>query len=108
MTDAIVYVPATAMRGEIIEIKALVRHPMETGFRHTQLGQRIPRNIITHFVCTYDGAEILRATLHPAITANPQLVFSTVATVSGEIEFRWSGDNGFTITEKSAVVVQSS
>ena len=107
MANAIVHVPATAMRGEIIEIKALVRHPTETGFRHTQLGKPIPRNIITQFVCTYDGAEILRATLHPAITANPQLVFTTVATNSGNIEFRWSGDNGFSLTEKSAIVVQA-
>ncbi len=106
MADAIVSVPATAERGEIIEIKALVRHPMETGFRHTQLGERIPRNIITQFTCTYDGAEILRATLHPAITANPLLVFTTVATNSGELECRWSGDNGFVVTEKAAIVVR--
>lgn len=105
MADAIVSVPATARRGEIIEIKALVRHPMETGFRHTQTGERIPRNIITNFVCRYDGVEIFRATLHPSITANPLFLFFTVATQSGALEFRWTGDNGFSLTETAKIVV---
>lgn len=105
MAEAIVSVPATARRGEIIEIKVLVRHPMETGFRYTQRGEHVPRNIITQFVCSYDGAEILRATLHPAITANPLLIFNAVATVSGEIEFRWTGDNGFAVSEIVKIVV---
>lgn len=105
MADAIVSVPATARRGEVIEIKALVRHPMETGFRHTQTGERIPRNIITNFICRYDGVEIFRATLHPSITANPVLVFTTVATMSGRIEFSWTGDNGFSVTDGAAIRV---
>jgi len=105
MADAIVSVPAQARRGEIIEIKALVRHPMENGFRHTQTGERIPRNIITNFVCRYDGVEIFRATLHPSITANPLLSFFTVATQSGVLEFRWTGDNGFSLTETAEIIV---
>ena len=61
----------TAKRGEVIEIKTLVAHAMETGFRRTQTGELIPRDIITQFVCTYNGVEIFRAELHPAIAANP-------------------------------------
>lgn len=107
MTDGVrVQVPATARRGEIIEIRTLVRHAMETGFRRTQTGETIARNIITRFVCTYNGDEILRADLHPAIAANPLLEFSTVATASGTIEFRWTGDNGFSVTEKVQIVVE--
>lgn len=105
MADAIISVPETARRGDVIEIKALVRHPMETGFRHTQTGERIPRNIITNFVCRYDGVEIFRATLHPSITANPLFLFFTVATQSGALEFRWTGDNGFSLTETAKIVV---
>ena len=47
MARAIVNVPASAKRGEIIEIKALVAHDMETGFRRTETGALIPRDIIT-------------------------------------------------------------
>ena len=60
---------------------------METGFRRTQLGELIPRDIITPFVCTYNGVEIFRADLHPAIAANPLIAFTTVATESGTLSF---------------------
>jgi sulfur-oxidizing protein SoxZ len=98
-------VPAAARRGEIIEIKALVSHEMETGFRRTQLGILIPRDIITQFVCTYNGAEIFRAEFYPAIAANPFIAFSTIATESGTIAFKWTGDNGFSVTESAAITV---
>jgi|GEM_PF-3592437 len=59
----IVNVPATAKRGEVIEIRTLAGHDMETGFRRTQDGQLIPRNIITSFVATYNKEEIFRAVM---------------------------------------------
>jgi sulfur-oxidizing protein SoxZ len=104
-STAIVNVPATARRGEIIEIKAMVGHSMETGFRRTQLGEPIPRNIISQFVCTYNGTEIFRADLHPAIAANPLFTFTTVATESGTIAFRWTGDNGYSMSASAAITV---
>ena len=100
-----VSVPAQAKRGEIIEIRTLAGHAMETGFRRTQLGEVIPRDIIRQFVCTYNGEEIFRADLHPAIAANPLLAFTTVATESGTIQFRWTGDNGFSVTESASISV---
>jgi len=105
MVNAIVNVPAQARRGEIIEIKTLVRHAMESGFRRTHLGEVVPRDIIRQFVCSYNGAEIFRAELHPAISANPLLTFTTVATESGTIAFKWSGDNGYTVTESAKITV---
>lgn len=105
MARAIVNLPATARRGEIIEIKAIVAHTMETGFRRTQLGAPIPRNIITGFVCTYDGEEIFRTEFYPAIAANPYLAFSTLATKSGTIACTWTGDNGYSLTESAAITV---
>lgn len=105
MANAIVNVPPTARRGEIVEIKAMVGHAMETGFRRTQLGQPIPRNIISQFVCTYNGAEIFSAELHPAIAANPLITFTTIATESGTIAFRWTGDNGYSMTASASITV---
>ena len=105
MANALVNVPARARRGEIVELKTLVSHVMETGYRRNQLGERIPRDIIRRFVCTYNGVEIFRADLHPAIAANPFIVFSTVATESGTLTFQWTGDNGFSVTESASIVV---
>ena len=74
MASAIINVPPRARRGEIIEIKTLISHPMETGYRRTQLGTPIPRDIIRSFVCTYNGTEVFRAELHPASGQNQQQV----------------------------------
>jgi sulfur-oxidizing protein SoxZ len=106
MASALINVPARAKRGEIIEIKTLISHVMETGFRRTQLGAVIPRDIIRRFVCTYNGTEIFRADLHPAVSANPFIVFSTVATESGTLSFHWAGDNGFSVTESAQITVE--
>lgn len=106
MTRAVVTLPATARRGEIIEIKTLVGHAMETGFRRTHLGELVPRDIISQFVCTYNGVEIFRAELHPAIAANPLITFTTVATESGTIAFKWLGDNGYSMTETATITVE--
>lgn len=105
MARAIINVPASARRGEIVEIKALVAHEMETGFRRTQTGALIPRNIITNFVCTYNGVEIFRAEFYSAVSANPYLAFSTRATDSGSIACTWTGDNGYALTESAAITV---
>ena len=105
MARVVVSLPGQAKRGEIIEIKTLAGHSMETGFRRTQLGELIPRDIIRQFICVYNGVEIFRADLHPAIAANPLIAFTTVATESGTIEFRWTGDHGFTATQSAAITV---
>jgi sulfur-oxidizing protein SoxZ len=106
MARALINVPPKAKRGEIIEIKTLISHEMESGFRPDNVGKMVPRDIITLFVATYDGQEIFRAELHPAIAANPFISFSTVATESGTIEFKWTGDNGFSQTEAAPITVE--
>ena len=105
MARTVVNMPAQAKRGEIIEIKTLAGHTMETGFRHTERGEAIPRDIITQFVCTYNGTEIFSADLFPAIAANPLITFTTVATESGTLEFKWVGDKGFTASHTAKLTV---
>jgi sulfur-oxidizing protein SoxZ len=103
--QALIHVPKQAKRGEVIEIRTMISHKMETGFRRTQSGEPIPRDIITEFSCRYNGVEICRAELHPAMTANPFLIFRTVATESGTLTFKWTGDNGFSAEESVKIEV---
>ncbi|MEO6022715.1 MAG: thiosulfate oxidation carrier complex protein SoxZ [Burkholderiales bacterium] len=105
MANAKIRLPEKAHKGEIIEIRALVQHAMESGFRLDELGRKIPRHIINTFVCTYNGNEIFRATLHPAVAANPYLAFFVVASVSGEIVCTWNDDRGGVVMEKASLVV---
>jgi len=106
MAGALVKVQARARRGEVIDITAMVAHPMETGFRTGENGQILPRNIVQLFVCRYDGVEVFRAEFHPAITANPYIAFTTVATRTGTLEFRWIDDRGVEVIERAALIVE--
>ena len=106
MTSALINVPKKAKRGEIIEIKTLMSHIMETGYRRTASGEIIPRDIITSFACRYNGVEIFRADLFPAIAANPFMTFFTVATESGKFDFEWIGDRGFSETASASILVE--
>ncbi len=101
----VVSLPATAKRGEVVEVKTLAGHPMETGFRRTQTGVLIPRDILTTFSCSYNGEEVFSAELHPAVAANPLVAFTFVATESGTLVCRWSGDNGFTASHSAKLSV---
>ena len=106
MARAVVTVPARAKRGEIVEVKTLAQHPMETGFRRTQTGELIPRDIIRRFSSTYNGTEVYRVELHPAMSANPLIAFSTIATETGTLAFQWTGDNGYSMTETASISVE--
>jgi sulfur-oxidizing protein SoxZ len=99
MARALINVPSKARRGDILEIKTLMQHVMETGYRHDESGKAVPRDIINKFVCTYNGTEVFKADLHPAIAANPFISFSTVATESGVLAFTWTSDDGETQTQ---------
>ena len=105
MSSALVTVPRTAKRGEVFEIKTLVSHTMETGYRRTERGEPIPRDIVRNFSCTYNGVEVFSADFYPAISANPFLSFWTVATDSGTLAFQWRGDNGFTVSSTAEITV---
>jgi sulfur-oxidizing protein SoxZ len=106
MARTLINVPPKAKRGEIIAIRTLIAHEMESGFRRDSHGAAIPRNIIHTFVCTYNGEEIFRAELYPALAANPFITFHTKATESGTLTFIWTGDNGFSQTATAAITVE--
>lgn len=97
--------PAEAKRGEIVDIKAILRHPMETGYRVDRVGKKIPRNIVTELTVTYDGVEVMRWHLRPGVAANPFIGFSTVATETGELVFTWTDDTGQVISESRTLTV---
>jgi sulfur-oxidizing protein SoxZ len=103
--SARIRLPATAKKGEAIEIKTLVTHVMETGQRRNAQGQLVPRKILNKFVCTYNGQEVFKADLAPAISANPYLAFFITATESGMLDFVWTDDDGSMIKESAKLTV---
>ena len=105
MANALINAPKTAKRGDTIEIKALILHPMETGFRPGTNGRMIPRNIIENFSARWNGEEIFKMAFSPAIAANPFVSFFTVARESGRVDFLWTGDQDFRVAEQVTITV---
>jgi sulfur-oxidizing protein SoxZ len=100
-----IQVPAQARRGEVIQVRILVQHPMETGYRYDDVGKPIPRNTIRTLSCRYNGEEILRVDMSSGIAANPYLQFFTRAEASGELEIEWIDDEGVKGSARQAVNV---
>jgi sulfur-oxidizing protein SoxZ len=98
-------VPAQAKPGEIIEIKTLISHEMESGQRKDSSGKTIPRRIINKFTAKFNGKEVFSAEWFPAISANPYQAFFFKATESGKFEFAWADDDGSTYTASSDLKV---
>ena len=105
MARTLVNAPSTARRGEIIEIRTTIAHPMETGFRPGDDGKLVPRDIIRRLSCRYNGEMVFSAELFSAVAANPYVAFHTVATESGTLALTWEGDKGFTQTENITLSV---
>ncbi|MEL6860421.1 MAG: thiosulfate oxidation carrier complex protein SoxZ [Pseudomonadota bacterium] len=105
MTGIRLAVPERAQKGDVIELKALIQHPMESGFRRGSRGEVIPRNIITRFECFYNQELVFASDFNPAIAANPILTFYTRATETGELEFRWTDQNGESWSDRKSITV---
>jgi sulfur-oxidizing protein SoxZ len=100
MAKARIKLPESAKVGDVIEVKTLISHVMETGQRKDADGKTVPRSIINTFKATFAGAEVLNAELHPGMSANPYISFFMKVPGPGEFEFTWIDDAGVTVVEK--------
>ena len=97
--------PKKATKGEVIEIKTLISHKMESGRRKGKDGKLIPRSIINKLEVTFNGKEVFSADWHPAISANPYMSFFVKVEESGEFAFKWTDDDGSVYEKKSKIAV---
>ncbi len=100
-----VKVPKSASAGEVITIKTLISHPMESGQRKNKAGEIIPRSIINRFTCDFNGQNVIDVTLEPAISTNPYFEFQSQVPEAGEFTFTWYDDDGSVYTETKAISV---
>jgi sulfur-oxidizing protein SoxZ len=94
-----------AKTGDIVEVKALVAHIMETGQRKDAQGQTIPRKILNKFTCTVAGKQVFAADFEPAVSANPYIQFKFRATETGSVVLTWTDDDGSTIVGEETITV---
>ncbi len=89
-----VKVPKTAAVGDVITIKTLISHKMESGQRKDSDGNTIPRSIINRFTCDFNGQNVIDVTIEPAVSTNPFLQFQAKVTEAGDYKFTWYDDDG--------------
>jgi sulfur-oxidizing protein SoxZ len=94
-----------AKKGDIIEVKALVSHIMETGNRKGSDGKVVPRKILNKFSCTVNGKEVFAADFEPAVSANPYIQFKFKAQESGPVVLTWTDDDGSKIVGEETITV---
>ncbi|MBP6850378.1 MAG: thiosulfate oxidation carrier complex protein SoxZ [Rhodoferax sp.] len=109
MARTLIQLPPLSRKGEVIEVRTMIAHPMETGYRPGADGKVLPRDLIRRFTCTYDDGSsrevVFQAELFPAVAANPYLTFPLLVTGPGTLTMAWEGDNGFSQTETLALRV---
>lgn len=105
MATTRIVIPKTARKGEVIEIKTIIQHVMETGYRRDFQGLAIPRDIIKRFSVRYAGAEIFFAEMTQGIAANPFFSFFTTAVETGDVVFTWTDEKGNVTTAKRLLTV---
>ena len=94
-----------AKKGDIVEVKALVQHVMESGQRKDSAGKPIPRKILNRFTCTVNGKQVFAADFEPAISANPYIQFKFKAMESGPVVLTWIDDDGTKIVGEESIKV---
>lgn len=104
-TGARIKLPDTIKAGDVIEVKTLIRHVMETGNRHDKNGKPIPRDIINTFIAKFEGQQVFRAEFGPGISANPYLAFEMRVSGPGTIEITWIDDEGAAVSATAPVTL---
>ena len=101
-----VKVPKKAKAGDVVTIKTLISHPMETGLRKDKkTGELIPRKIINKFVASYNGQEVISVAVEPAVSANPYFQFDMTVPEAGTMTFEWTDDDGSVYTAEKKIKV---
>ncbi|WP_296992444.1 thiosulfate oxidation carrier complex protein SoxZ [Thalassospira sp. UBA1131] len=101
-----VKVPKSASAGEVITIKTLINHPMESGLRKGKDGKLIPRQIINKFTCEFNGKPVFSCELEPAISANPYIEFSAKVNEAGTFKFSWLDDDGSVYETENKIAIK--
>ena len=100
-----VKVPKKAATGDVVTIKTLISHPMESGQRKDDDGNLIPRSIINRFTCDFNDQNVIDVTMEPAMSTNPYFEFDAIVPEAGEFKFTWYDDDGSVYEETKSIAI---
>ncbi|WP_333824062.1 thiosulfate oxidation carrier complex protein SoxZ [Pinisolibacter sp.] len=98
--------PSSVKKGEVFQVKTLLKHPMESGNRKDESGKALPRKIINKFVCKANGKEVFASDFYTSVSADPFLTFHLKLEETSKLQFEWYDDDGSVISETVEVKVE--
>ena len=100
-----VKVPKSVAAGEVVTIKSLISHKMESGQRKDAEGKLIPRSIINRFTCDFNGVNVIDVAIDPAVSTNPYFEFTAKVDAAGEFKFTWYDDDGSVYADNKPIEI---
>lgn len=90
--------------GDVVEVKVLMSHIMETGQRKNQAGEPIPAHFIQTVSATCNDRTVLSAQWGPAVSANPFLSFKFKGGKKGDkVKVSWVDNKGDSRSDETVV-----
>ena len=105
MVKARVKVPKAASVGDVVTVKALLRHRMESGHRLDASGDAIPRKIINTFKCQFNDVVVFDCDMGTGIAQNPFFEFRVKVNEPGTFKFEWTDDDGTVVEAEKFIEV---
>jgi len=98
---------ATPKKDELVRVRALVEHRMESGFRQHADGSVIARQIIHTFTAHLNDELLFSWSPETAVSQNPYIEFTFIAFASGELRLTWEDDEGEIIQGNAELILSA-
>lgn len=84
------------LNGDTCTVKALIKHPMETGQRKDKkTGKVIPAHFIQEVNCDHSGKNVMNALWGTAVSKNPYISFQFKGAQKGDkLKLSWVDNKG--------------
>lgn len=93
-----------AANGDIVEVKVLMRHDMETGQRKDASGKIMPAHFIQNLTAKCNDKVVLNAQFGPSVSKDPFLAFKFKGGAKGDkVSVTWMDNKGDTRTDEATI-----
>jgi sulfur-oxidizing protein SoxZ len=92
--DSRVLLPPSITHGDVIYVRAIIEHPMDTGFFRTAEGQPIPAYFINDVTVTYGDEVVAHFEWTSGVSRDPSVTFPLKATHEAPVAITWKDNKG--------------
>lgn len=95
----------TRLRDDVVEVRSILRHPMETGFRvNKETSEPIPAHYIQTITITHNDNVVMECDWSRAVSKNPYLAFEFSGAKKGDkVILTWIDNLGLSETSETII-----